>query len=89
MEIIAAALNAEVALRKVRTSLADVSPDGKKIAFDADGTRINAKVSGSRTRITIGGGEATREQLKAGMVCDIAYDPTHEDNEPKNMACEG
>ncbi len=89
VEIIAAALNAEVMLRKVRTSLADVSPDGKKIAFDADGTRINAKVSGSRTRITIGGGEATREQLKAGMVCDIAYDPTHEDNEPKNMACEG
>ncbi len=89
VEIIAAALDAEVVLRKIRTSLADVSPDGKKISFDADGTRINAKVSGSRTQITIGGGEATRDQLKAGMVCDIAYDPTHEDNEPKNMACEG
>lgn len=87
--IIAAAVNAKAKLVTVKTELTDVSPDGKKIKFTSDESSIKAKVSGSRTQITIGGSEAGRGQLKTGMICEIAYDPAHEDNEPKKMACEG
>lgn len=89
VSIIAAAVNVEIALVMVKTKLADVSPDGKKISFNSGNSTIKAKVSGSRTKITIGGSGAERGQLKTGMVCEIAYDPAHENNEPKKMACEG
>lgn len=89
VEIIAAAVNVEIPLVTVKTPLIDVSPDGKKIKFKSGEETIKAKVSGSRTQITINGAQGKRKQLKAGMVCEIAYDPKNEDNEPKKMACEG
>lgn len=89
VEIIAAAVEVEIPLVTVKTPLTEVSDDGKVIKFNSGDAAVKAKVSGSRTQITINGAEAKRKQLKAGMVCEIAYDPKHEDNEPKTMACEG
>ncbi len=89
VEIIAAAVNVEIKLVTVKTALLDLSPDFKKIKFASGDATIKAKISGSRTAITVNGEEAKRKNLKVGMVCEISYDPEHEDNEPKEMACEG
>ena len=50
---------------------------------------VTAAVSGSRTTLTINGAEATREQLVVGMVCDMEYNPSAEDNEFVSVACVG
>lgn len=89
VEIIAAAVEVEVKLVTVKTPLDSVDDDGKKIKFKSGDAVIKAKVSGSRTEITINGQEAKRKALKAGLVCEITYDPENEDNEPKKMICEG
>ncbi|MDH5557934.1 MAG: tripartite tricarboxylate transporter substrate-binding protein [Alphaproteobacteria bacterium] len=89
VEIIAAAVNVEIKLVTVKTELLDLSTDFKKIKFASGDATIKAKISGSRTAITINGEEAKRKKLKVGMVCEISYDPEHEDNEPKKIACEG
>ncbi len=72
---------------QVKTALLTVTPDGKNITFkDAGGKAIESKVSGSRTKITIGGKEANRKNLQAGMACDIVYKPGG-NNEPISMDC--
>ena len=72
---------------KVTSALLSVSPDGKKISFEgADGKVVKSKVSGSRTKIAIGGSAGGRKDLKAGMVCDIAY-TLGEKNEPSAISC--
>jgi tripartite-type tricarboxylate transporter receptor subunit TctC len=48
--------------------------EGKKITFAGpDGKPVSMEVSGSRTKVTIGGQEAQRNQLKAGQNCEITY----------------
>jgi tripartite-type tricarboxylate transporter receptor subunit TctC len=87
VEIIAAAVDVEIPTVTVKTQLLAVSPDGKEIEFKSGDADVKAAVSGSRTSITIDGAEAEREQLKAGMTCEISYDPQHEENEPQSLAC--
>jgi tripartite-type tricarboxylate transporter receptor subunit TctC len=71
---------------QVKTALLTVTPDGKNITF-ADGSKtIESKVSGSRTKIKIGGKEGNRKNLQAGMECDIVYKPGGK-NEPISMDC--
>ena len=89
VEIIAAALQVEIPTITVTTALISVTPDGKVIEFMSGDATIEAKVSGSRTAITIGGAGAEREALAAGMNCEIEFDPEHEENEPKSIACDG
>jgi len=88
VEIIAAAVNVEIPLITVKTPLLTVGDGGKEIGFKSGEEDIAAKVSGSRTKIKINGADANRKELKAGMMCEISYDPQNEDNEPKTMACE-
>ena len=72
---------------QVKTAILTVTPDGKNITFnDAGGKEIKSKVSGSRTKITIGGKEANRKSLQAGMACDIVYKPGG-NNEPISLDC--
>jgi NAD(P)-dependent dehydrogenase (short-subunit alcohol dehydrogenase family) len=78
----------EVPTITVSTPLLAVTPDGKTIEFKSGDADVKAAVSGSRTAITIDGAEAEREQLKAGMRCEITYDPEHEENEPQSLVCE-
>lgn len=88
VEIIAAAVDVEVPTVTVRTPLVAVSPDGRTIEFKSGDADVKASVSGSRTKITIDGADAVREQLEAGMTCEIVYDPQHEENEPQSLVCD-
>ena len=48
--------------------------DGKKITFNGpDGTPVSLEVSGSRTKVTIAGKEAQRNELKVGQSCEVVY----------------
>jgi tripartite-type tricarboxylate transporter receptor subunit TctC len=87
VEIIAAAVNVKIKLVTVKTPLTSLSEDFKTIKFASGDATIKAKISGSRTEITINGEKAKRKKLKVGMVCEISYDPEHEKNEPKKMVC--
>ncbi len=61
--------------------------EGKKITFNgADGKPLSMEVSGSRTKVTIGGQEAQRNQLKVGQDCEITY--VAGAPEPKTVACQ-
>ena len=72
---------------KVTSELLSVSPDGKKITFNGkNGEVVKSKVSGSRTKITIGGSAGDRKGLKAGMTCKITY-AEGEKNEPSVLDC--
>lgn len=88
VKLIAAVMKVEVPSVVVKTNLLTVGPKGKVITFKSGDTEIKSKVSGSRTKITIGGTEADRKALKAGMVCEIDYAPGDE-NEPKTIKCDG
>ncbi len=73
---------------EVKTPLISVTPDGKKITFKgADGSTVKSKVSGSRTKIKIGGSDSDRKKLKAGMTCDITYKMDGKKNEPSMLNC--
>ena len=51
-----------------------VKKKGKAITFkDASGKKVTVKLSGRRTKITIGGKKAKRSKVKAGMTCEVSY----------------
>lgn len=58
---------------------------GRAIAFDIGGTESKAKISASRTRLSVGGKPAKREALKAGMICEVTYPAPGE--EASSIAC--
>src|SRR5215204_4547504 len=61
--------------------------EGKKITFSGpDGKPVSMEVSGSRTKVTIGGQEAQRNQLKIGQNCEITYIAGAP--EPTTVACQ-
>ena len=48
--------------------------EGKKVTFNGpDGNPVTMEVSGSRTKVTIAGKEAQRNELKVGQNCEIVY----------------
>ncbi|MDX1484268.1 MAG: tripartite tricarboxylate transporter substrate-binding protein [Alphaproteobacteria bacterium] len=80
-------LNVKAPSNKVLgTKLLSKTPDGRWITFKHGAKTIKAKISGSRTKITVDGQKAKRKALKVGMVCDIDYKPGKR-NEPKTMEC--
>jgi tripartite-type tricarboxylate transporter receptor subunit TctC len=65
----------------------DVQEKGRKVTFNGpDGKPVAAEPSGSRTKITVAGKEATREDLKTGLNCEITYEPGAK--EPTSIACQ-
>ncbi len=84
--LLAAVMNVEIATISVRTALVTVAAKGKKITFRSRDQIIEAKVSGSRTRVTIAGQDDDRANLKEGMVCVIEYMPGGEATE---IDCDG
>ena len=61
--------------------------EGKKITFNgSDGKPVSMEVSGSRTKVTIGGKEAQRNELKVGQNCEIAY--VANAPEPTTVTCQ-
>lgn len=85
--IIAKAVDVKVPLTEVKANLDWLSDDKKLVKFKHDDDEITAKISGSRTEITIAGEKASRKKLAVGMSCEISYDSEHEENEPKKMIC--
>lgn len=87
IKLLAAALDAKAPEAKASGPLLEVADKGRKITFAAaDGKKITSEPSGSRTKITIAGKEGKREDLKAGLNCDITYKPDG-DMEPSLIAC--
>lgn len=87
IEIIATAVNVEIPTIHTAGPILALDESHRQVEFNAGGTLISAKISGSRTIITIDGAEADRDQLEVGMECEIEFDPNDENNEPKVMAC--
>jgi hypothetical protein len=61
--------------------------EGKKITFNgADGKPVSMEVSGSRTKVTIAGKEAQRNELKVGQNCEVLY--VANAPEPTTVTCQ-
>jgi hypothetical protein len=60
------------ALAQVQGSVTDVQDGGRKVMIKtSDGKTTTVSVSGSRTKVTVGGAAGTREAIKAGMTCKV------------------
>lgn len=75
---IRAALKAPAAKRKlsyrtVRAKIDAVKRKGGRIYFMDGGKKVQASVSGRRTKVTIAGEKVKRSMIKAGMECEINY----------------
>ncbi len=85
--LLKAALETTVSMAKATGPLLEVADKGRKITFAAaDGKKITVEPSGSRTKIIVAGKEGTRDDLKAGLNCEITYKPDG-DMEPSNIDC--
>jgi tripartite-type tricarboxylate transporter receptor subunit TctC len=61
--------------------------DGKRITFNGpDGKPVSMEVSGSRTKVTISGKEAQRNELKVGQNCEVSY--VANAPEPTTVTCQ-
>lgn len=69
----------------VTVKLGGIIEDGRKISFDVKGARHTASISGSRTKITVGGKPGNRGALKAGMDCKVNY--AGDGGEAKSIDC--
>lgn len=59
---------------------------GRKITIDTQGKAKTANISGSRTKVMIGGAEGDRGQVKVGMTCTFEM-PTETAKEAKALSC--
>ncbi len=59
---------------------------GRSISFTSGGKTLKTKVSGSRTKVFVGGNKAKRKALKVGMKCAFTYQGSG--TESKKIACE-
>ncbi len=70
---------------KVKTKLLAVKRGGRWLHFKNKGAKHKAKVSGSRTKVSINGKKAKRSKLKPGMMCEIVYGANG--GEVKTVSC--
>lgn len=60
-------------LRTVSTQIDAVKNNSRALEFKAGGKTETVQLSGGETKVTIGGKEKSRRDIKAGMQCDISY----------------
>ena len=77
----------ETPVEKVTAKLDEVGKKGKVITFQGKKGQISSSISKSRTKVSIGGKEAKRSKLQAGMECAIEYNPGHEEREASKVDC--
>jgi len=71
---------------KIETTIGEVKRGGRALAFKAKaGKTHQVRVSGGKTKITIGGKAGKRSALKAGMKCTITYSGNK--STAKTIAC--
>jgi tripartite-type tricarboxylate transporter receptor subunit TctC len=76
---------AKVELAKHTGKVTASKEGGRQIVIDYKGKNVMAKVSGSRTKITVDGKSAKRKAVKVGMTCTFTYPAPGE--EAKNIDC--
>lgn len=85
--LLSAALSEKPPMLKIAGALLDVQNKGREIVMQgADGKPMTLEPSGSRTKITIAGKDAKRDELKTGQACEITY--AAGSNEPSAIACQ-
>jgi tripartite-type tricarboxylate transporter receptor subunit TctC len=72
-------------LKVKQVKLNAVKRGGRFLFFKNKAADHKAKVSGSRTKVSINGKKAKRKKLKKGMTCDITY--TGNNGEVKKVSC--
>ena len=70
----------------VKTVITEIKSGGRIIAFKAGAGRHEAKLSASRTRISVKGKNVKRNSLKVGQACQITY--AGHGGEAKSIVCE-
>ena len=75
----------EVPVETVSGTIAAVENGGRELQFKFKDKTHKVKVSGSRTKVMIGGKEAKRKGIKVGMACDVSYQG--DGTEAKQIAC--
>ena len=73
VEIIARAVDVEIPTDTVEAELLEVNDGGREIIVDKDGESLSVSISGSRTKVKIGGNDDKRKNLKVGMNCSVTY----------------
>ena len=76
VEIIAAALDDRGAHDQGHHQDPGADDEQQGVEFKSGDEVVTAKISGSRTKITINGEDANRKALAVGMDCEIEYNPT-------------
>ena len=77
----------KVELAKHTGKVTKTAKGGRQIFIDYNGKEVKAKVSGSRTKITVGGKKAKRKAVKVGMTCTFTYPGPGE--EAEKIDCKG
>ena len=89
VEIISSALEVEIPTIRVTSDILALEDRNKLVTFMSGDAEVTGEISGSRTAVTLNGGDAERGDLVVGMNCEIEYDPAHETNEFSSIACGG
>lgn len=63
----------KIEVETVKSTIDAVKRDGRVIVFKAKGATHEANISGSKSKVSVGGKKAKRSALKAGMACTIEY----------------
>ncbi|MCZ6849081.1 MAG: hypothetical protein O7F75_09565, partial [Alphaproteobacteria bacterium] len=72
---------------KVKAKLIAVKRGGRWLHFKNKGAAHKAKVSGSRTKVTLNGKKVKRKAIKVGMTCTFTYPGPG--SEAKKVDCKG
>ena len=55
------------------SAVTKIKRKGRRIWIDHKGSEVMAKISGSRTEITLNGKKVKRKKIKVGMNCQFTY----------------
>jgi len=72
-------------MAKHKGKVSQIKREGRTIFIMYKGKEVSAKVSGSRTKITVKGKKAKRKKVKVGMTCQFTY--PRAGAEAKNVDC--
>jgi tripartite-type tricarboxylate transporter receptor subunit TctC len=71
---------------KVTATVTAVKRKGRSLELkDKGGKKIKTKLSGSRTKVMVGGKKAKRSKIKPGMVCELTFEGSG--SESKMVSC--
>jgi len=72
-------------VKNVSSILSEGQRGGRVIVFDVMGKSSRARISSSRTNVSVAGKKVKRGELKPGMSCEIAYSGSG--SQAKSVTC--